>query len=152
MEKTNEMVGMKTLKKILIPMIYVVEWVLFLYVLICVFTFNMIHFGNIIYVDMPWEEPMTLPSSFTKSLLIILGIGVVCFFYIKYLFGNGAYKRFKLVIWGILFAVNALGSGLCLSMIYGFNLNTTEAILLLIVTLVSAALTIQSVMKYYMLK
>ena len=134
------------------PMIYVVEWFLFLSTLVWFFLFNMINFGNMIYVDMPGEEPMTLTSSFTMSLLIVFGIGVVYFFYIRYLFGKRAYKRFKVLILGILFALNALGSGFCMSMSYGFNLNTNEAILLLIATLISIVLTIQAVMKYYELK
>ncbi|ATP40774.1 hypothetical protein CSE16_12335 [Solibacillus sp. R5-41] len=142
------MVGKKMLNKLLMPMIYVAEWVLFFYVLLCVFVFNMLNFSNIIYTDMSWEEPITLTSSFIKSSLIIVGMGLVCFFYIRYLTGNRAYKIFKEVIWGILFGLNSLSCVICLSIIYGFDLKNDEGILLLIVTLISIALTMQIIMKY----
>lgn len=136
------------MKKFLLPIIYVAEWILFFYVLLCVFVFNMINLSSIIYTDMPWEEPITLTSSFIKSALIIVGIGLVCFFYIRYLTGNSAYKRFKEVIWGILFGLNSLSCVISLSIIYRFDLINDEALLLLIVTLVSIALTMQIIMKH----
>ncbi|MFJ8459025.1 hypothetical protein ACIQ57_07825 [Lysinibacillus xylanilyticus] len=142
------MVGEMMLKKLLLPMIYVAEWVLFFYVLLCVFVFNMIIFSNIIYTDMSWEEPITLTSSFIKSSLIIVGMGLVCSFYIRYLTGNKAYKRFKEVICGILFGLNSLSCVICLSVVYGFDLSNDDGILLLIVTLVSISLTMQIIMKY----
>lgn len=136
------------MKKFLLPIIYVAEWILFFYVLLCVFVFNMINLSSIIYTDMTWEEPITLTSSFIKSALIIVGIGLVCFFYIRYLTGNSAYKRFKEVIWGILFGLNSLSCVISLSIIYRFDLINDEALLLLIVTLVSIALTMQIIMKH----
>ena len=57
----------------------IAEWLFFLYVLICLLIFNMIHLGNLLYVDMPNEEPMTVTSSFAQTSLFIIGIGVVCF-------------------------------------------------------------------------
>lgn len=141
------MVGKKMLKKLILPIIYVAEWILFFYVLLCVFVFNMISFSNIIYTDMPWEEPITLTSSFIKPSLVVVGIGLVCFFYIRYLTGNRAYKRFKEVIWGGVFGLNSLSCVICLSIIYGFDLNNDDGILLLIVTLVSIVLTMQIIMK-----
>lgn len=136
------------MKKFLLPIIYVAEWILFFYVLLCVFVYNMINLSSIIYTDMTWEEPITLTSSFIKSALIIVGIGLVCFFYIRYLTGNSAYKRFKEVIWGILFGLNSLSCVISLSIIYRFDLINDEALLLLIVTLVSIALTMQIIMKH----
>lgn len=135
------------LKKLLLPTIYVAEWVLFFYVLLCVFILNMINFSNIIYTDMPWEEPITLTSSYIKSSLIIVGMGLVCSFYIRYLTGNRAYKRFKEVIWGILFGLNSLSRVICLSVVYGFDLSNDDGIFLLIVTLVSIFLTLQIILK-----
>lgn len=136
------------LKKLLLLMMYVAEWILFFYVLLCIFVFNMINFSNIIYTDMPWEEPISLTSSFIKSLIIILGMGLVCSFYIRYLTGNTAYKRFKEVIWGILFGLNALSCVISLSVVYGFDLSIRDGVLLVIATLVSISLTVQIIMKY----
>ncbi len=141
------MVGKKMWEKLILPMIYVAEWVLFYYVLLCVFVFHLTNFSNIIFIDMPWEEPITLTSSFIKSLLIIVGIGLVCFFYIRHLTGSRTYKRFKAIIWGLFFGLNSLSCVICLSIIYGFSLNNVEGILILIVTLISIALTMQIIMK-----
>ncbi|WP_393951401.1 hypothetical protein [Lysinibacillus sp. PWR01] len=82
----------------------IAEWLFFLYVLICLLIFNMIHLGNLLYVDMPNEELMTVTSSFAQTSLFIIGIGVVCFLYMRYLRGSNVYKRSKAVTWGSLFA------------------------------------------------
>lgn len=66
----------------------IAEWLLFLYVLICLLSFNMIHLGNLLYVDMPHEEPMIVTASFAQTSLFIIGIGVVCFFVYEIFMGQ----------------------------------------------------------------
>lgn len=126
----------------------IAEWLLFLYVLICLLSFNIIHLGNLLYVDMPHEEAMAVTTSFAQTSLFIIGIGVVCFLYMKYLWGSNAYKKSKAVIWGSLFACHALASGFYLFMRYGLLWNQHEAMELLLSTVISFVLTIQAVMKY----
>ena len=58
-----------------------------LYVFICLLSFNIIHLWNLLYVDMPHEEPMIVTTPFVQTSLFIIGIGVVCFYYMKYLRG-----------------------------------------------------------------
>lgn len=129
-------------------MFYVAEWVLFFYIFLCIVALNIVNFGNVITVDMVWEEPITYTSSFITSLMLVLGIGLICFFYIKFLTGNRAYKRFKEVVWGILFGLNTLSCVICGSIVYGLNiLHTADGILLFITALISTFLTIQIVMK-----
>lgn len=130
----------------------IAEWLFFLYVLICLLIFNMIHLGNLLYVDMPNEKMMTVTSSFAQTSLFIIGIGVACFLYMRYLRGSNAYKRSKAVIWGSLFACHALASGFYLLMRHGLIWNQQEAMELLLSTLISCILTIQAVSKYYMCK
>ncbi|MCR6522466.1 hypothetical protein [Lysinibacillus capsici] len=107
------------------------EWLLFLYVFICLLSFNLIHLGNLLYVDMPHEEPMTVTTSFAHTSLFIIGIGVVCFLYMKYLWGSSAYKKSKALIWGSLFTCHALASCFYLFMRYGLIWNQHEAMELL---------------------
>ncbi|MEQ6852858.1 hypothetical protein AAHH17_00175 [Lysinibacillus capsici] len=128
------------------------EWLLFLYVFICLLSFNLIHLGNLLYVDMPHEEPMTVTTSFAHTSLFIIGIGVVCFLYMKYLWGSSAYKKSKALIWGSLFTCHALASCFYLFMRYGLIGNQHEAMELLLSTLISFILSIQAVMKYYVCK
>ena len=128
------------------------EWLLFLYVFICLLSFNLIHLGNLLYVDMPHEEPMTVTTSFAHTSLFIIGIGVVCFLYMKYLWGSSAYKKSKALIWGSLFTCHALASCFYLFMRYGLIWNQHEAMELLLSTLISFILSIQAVMKYYVCK
>lgn len=134
------------MKKIVRPTIYVGEWVLFLYVFLFISIFNMAYYANILLIDMPWEEPINLP--FLESLLFILGIGVVCFLYIKYLIGNTLYKKIKEVIWGFLFGANLLSCVLWLCLSFPFGLSNTEQILVTITIVVSASLTFQVIKKY----
>lgn len=47
------------------------EGIFFFYVLICLLVLNMIHFGNILFVDMPYEEPMT-DFIFTYSFPVLV--------------------------------------------------------------------------------
>lgn len=126
----------------------IAEWLLFLYVFSCLLSFNLIHLGNLLYVDMPHEEPMTVTTSFAHTSLFIIGIGVVCFLYMKYLWGSNAYKKSKAVIWGSLFTCHALASCFYLFMRYGLIGNQHEAMELLLSTVISFVLTIQAVMKY----
>lgn len=142
------MVSTSVLKKFIVPMVYVAEWVLFFYVFLCIVAFNIVNFANIIAVDMAWEEPITFTASFVTSLIVVLGIGLICFCYIKFLTGNRAYKRFKEVVWGILFGLNTVSCVICGSIIYGFNFIHADGILLLITAFVSAFLTIQIIMKH----
>lgn len=126
----------------------IAEWLLFLYVFICLLSFNIIHLGNLLYVDMPHEESMTVTTSFAQTSLFIIGIGVVCFLYMKYLWGSNAYKRSKAMIWGSQFTCHALASCFYLFMRYGLIWNQFEAMELLLSTVISFVLTIQAVMKY----
>lgn len=127
----------------------IAEGLFFFYVLICLLLFNMIHFGNILFVDMPYEEPMTVTSSSPTAFLFLFGLGSVCFLYIRYITGRSGYRRLKVVLWGSLFAFNTLGSGFSLLMSYGLMVLHREAIYLLLATVMSLVLTIQAIMKYY---
>lgn len=142
------MVSPSVLKKLVVPMVYVAEWVLFFYVFLCIVAFNMVNFTNVIAVDMAWEEPINLTASFVNSLMLVLGIGLICFFYIKFLAGNRAYKRFKEVVWAILFGMNTVSCVICGSIVYGFNFIHVDGMLLLITAFVSALLTMQIIMKH----
>ncbi|TKI53165.1 hypothetical protein FC756_25390 [Lysinibacillus mangiferihumi] len=141
------MVSATVLKKLVIPMVYVAEWILFFYVFLCIVAFNMVNFTNVIAIDMAWEEPINFTASFVNSLIVVLGMGLICFFYIKFLAGSRAYKRFKEVVWGVLFAINTVSCVICGSIVYGFNFIHVDGILLLITAFVSALLTMQIIMK-----
>ena len=134
-------------KKIAILMIYVAEWILFFYVFLFVFIFNWANLLNVITVDMPWEEPIALTSSFSLSLLLVLGIGLVCSLYIKFLIGSRGYKRFKKIVWGSLFGLNGFSCLFYLLKVYGAKLTSVDSFLLLIVAIISIALTIQVIKK-----
>ena len=142
------MVDTPMYKKIAVRMIYVAEWIFFLYVLLFVLIFNMMNLMNLITVDMPWEEPVTLTSSFS-SLLIVLGVSFICSLYIKFLIGNGnsSYKRFKKIVWGRLFGLNGISCLLYLLTFYGFKLTSVDSFILLIVAIISIGLTIQVMKK-----
>ena len=141
------------MKKLIFPLIFIGEWILFFYIFLLVLAFNIINFVNVLYVDTSGEEPNTITtstSSFIQLVLLVLGLCVVCFLYTKYFAGNGFYKRFKASAWGILFALNSIGCLGYLLMWYGFDgfdLRNTELILLLFIILVSVFLTIHIITK-----
>lgn len=126
--------------------IYVGEWVLFFYVLLLSFVLNMTYYANITLVDSPWEEPTILP--FVKSLLVIFGIGIICFLYIYYLKGNVVYRMLIDVIWLLFFGSNLLSCLLWFSMSYQFELTNNERILLIAAILVSLIIIWLLVLKY----
>ena len=109
-------------RKILIPIVYIVEWTFFFYMFLLIASFNLVNFTNVIAVDMPWEEPITLTSSFVTSLIIVLGVGLLCAVYLQFLVGSRVYKRLKRTIWGILFGFNAISCIVCTSIVYKFDL------------------------------
>ncbi|MFE8701542.1 hypothetical protein ACFYKX_13135 [Cytobacillus sp. FJAT-54145] len=133
------------MKKLILPAIYIGEWVLFMYVLLFVTVFNMTFYANMVLIDMPWEEPIKLP--FINALLFVFTVGLVCFLYIKYLVGNRLYIKIKSVVWGFLFGLNLLSCLLWFSISGSFALSNQERFLLIVAMLVSAVLTIQIAMK-----
>lgn len=141
------MVSSSVVKKLVVPIVYVAEWILFLYVLLCIVVFNLVNLTNVIAVDMAWEEPINFTASFINSMIVVLGIGLICFFYIKFLAGSRAYKRFKEVVWGVLFGINTVSCVICGSIVYGFNFIHADGIILLTIAFVSALLTMQIIMK-----
>ena len=141
------------LKQFLAPIVLISEWILFFIVSLFVFTFNMIHFTNVLFVDMAWEKPVTVTTStasFFQIVLLVIGVSCVCFVYTNYFAGTGVYKRFKAYAWGTLFAVNAIACFSYLLVSYDLSqldLRNMELSLLLIVFLASVVLTIQIMTK-----
>jgi len=91
-------------KKLIFPLIFIGEWILFFYVFLLVLAFNIISFVNFVYVDTE-EKPITITastSSFIQTVLLVVGLCVVCFLYTKYFAGNGFYKRFKASAWNFI--------------------------------------------------
>lgn len=119
----------------------------FFCVLVFLFIFNLTNIFNLIYIDMPWEEQISLTSSFMKPLLWVLGMGLIIYFYIRYLIGNRIYKIIKLVIWTLLFGLNSFICMLWLS-VNDTNLYKNDRILLLLIILFSIILTIQTILKF----
>ena len=133
------------MKKLIFPLIFIGEWILFFYVFLLVLVFHIISFVNFVYVDTSEEKPITITVStlsFIQTVLLVVGLCVVCFLYTKYFAGNGFYKRFKASAWGILFTLNSIGCLGYFLMWYGFDLHNTELILLLFTTIASVFLTI----------
>ncbi|MFJ5770099.1 hypothetical protein [Psychrobacillus sp. NPDC093180] len=135
------------MRKIIFPIIYVCEWVLYLFALLFVFIYNIISLFNLIYIDMPWEEPFSLTSSFEKSLLIVLGMALIIFLYIRYLTGNRLYKIVKEVVWGVLLGLNTFSCLLWLIVSDIPNLTKGDQVLFMLVPLFSLILTIQIIVK-----
>ncbi|SEN69262.1 hypothetical protein SAMN04487786_0076 [Paenisporosarcina quisquiliarum] len=135
------------MRKIIFPLFYVCEWVLFFCVLVFLFIFNLTNIFNLIYIDMPWEEQISLTSSSMKPLLWVLGMGLIIYFYIRYLIGNRIYKIIKLVIWTLLFGLNSFICMLWLS-VNDTNLYKNDRILLLLIILFSIIFTIQTILKF----
>lgn len=106
----------------------------------------MAYYANILLIDMPWEEPIVLPI--LNSLLAVVGTGIVCFLYIKFLTGNRLYKKCKEVIWGLLFGANLVSCILWVVLSYPVGLSNSERTLLLIAIVVSSVLTIQVIRKF----
>lgn len=128
--------------------VHLAEWILFFSILFIMAILNLILLVNIITVDMPWEEPIPLTSSFATSLSVTIAISFIIYLSIKFSNGTSTFKRFKEKFLALLFVINSLGCALCLSTAYRSNLLHPDAILLLMIALISAAFSIQIFMKY----
>lgn len=113
---------------------------------ICLYL-NIISLFNLIYIDMPWEEPFSLTSSFEKSLFIVLGMALIIFLYIRYLTGNRLYKIVKEVVWGVLLGLNTFSCLLWLIVSDIPHLTKGDQVLFLLIPLLSILLTIQIILK-----
>lgn len=141
--------GLWDIKKILFPLIYIGEWILFLFVLLLSVLFNLTNIFNLIYADMPYEEPISLTSTSNDLLFIVLGLGLIMFFYIKFLTGNQVYRFVKEIIWGSLIGLNFSSCMLWLLIGGGFNYSTNDWILYLAIMLISAVLMFQITIKLW---
>ncbi|WP_239431954.1 hypothetical protein [Sporosarcina sp. ACRSL] len=108
----------------------------------------MINLFNLIYIDMPWEEPIPLTSSFMKSLLLTVGLGVVIFLLIRKLTRNKVYNMVKQALWGVQFGVHTLSSAFWLLLSFSSNLSADDRILRLLISLICIALTIQTILLF----
>ena len=132
----------KILKKILFPLMVISESVLFFFVLLLILLYNLTNLFNLIYVDMPYEEPVSLVPTLSNPLFIVLGLGLIIFIYIRFVIGNQVYEYIKKVIWGGLLGLNLLW---CIFWLFvgGFNYSKNDWILLIVITLFSFILLIQ---------
>ncbi len=136
------------MKKFITPLLYVSEWFVFFYVFLMVSLFNLMYLSNMLFVDMPWEEQTTLSTSMSKSILMVVGVGIICFCYIHFLNGYSVYKTIRELIWGILFGLNILSCTLWFGISYSFEMSDGERLILLVAILVSCGLTLK-VMKEF---
>ena len=136
------------MKKLIYPIIHVSEWVLFFVVLLLFFLFNMMNLFNLIYIDMPWEEPISLTSSLLKSVLLVVGIGFVSWLYIRNVTGSIVYNMIKQIFWGVLFGLNTLSSVFWLLISFPTNVAVDDRILRLLITLICITLTIQIILLF----
>lgn len=61
------MVSTSVLKKFIVPMVYVAEWVLFFYVFLCIVAFNIVNFANLLLLI--WLGRNRLPLQHLSLLL-----------------------------------------------------------------------------------
>ncbi|MGN7477979.1 hypothetical protein ACTHOQ_08980 [Solibacillus silvestris] len=141
------------MRRFFFPIIFIGEWILFFYVSLLILILTIINLANVIYVDMSWEEPITIISSttaFIQLVLLVAGLSIVCFLYIKHFAGEGLYKRVKAAAWGILFSLNLVS---CISYLLiwyrhnEFDIYNIELILLLFIILVSVFLMLHIIKK-----
>ena len=124
------------------------EWIVFFSILFILFILNLIFLVNIITVDMPWEEPVSLGSSFATSLSIVIVISFLLYLSIKFSNSTFTFRRFKGKFLAFSFVLNSINCVLCLSTSYRSNLLHQDAFLLLIIALISAAFSIQIFKKH----
>lgn len=136
------------MRKIIYPLIYISEWLLFSAVLLFFFLFNMVNLFNLIYIDMAWEEPISLTTSLMKSLLIVVGVGFVICLYIRNLTGNKVCNMIRQILWGALFGLNTLSSVFWLLISFATKVSVDDRILQLIISLICLALTIQIILLF----
>jgi hypothetical protein len=126
--------------------IYIGEWILFVFALFYVLTFQLLFLGNIVLVDQN-EEAARIP--YLYSLMVVL-LGFLFYFYFKHLPGDRRYRKVKEVIWGLFFAATAVSS------LFWFSINAvvyseevlSNQILLTAIFLVSVILTVQIAIKF----
>ena len=139
------MVETSLLKKMVVSL---TEWIVFFSILFILFILNLIFLVNIITVDMPWEEPVPLGSSFATSLSIVMAISLIIYLSIKFSNVTRYRERYLAFLLAFSFVLHSINCVLCLSTAYRSNLFHQDAILLIIITLFSTAFSIQIFMKH----
>ncbi|WP_186577717.1 hypothetical protein [Aquibacillus kalidii] len=84
------------------------------------FIFHLLWAGNVITVDMPYEEYMTMP--FHDYIGFFLVGSIVLYLYIHFLFGNQIYKKIKLYLLTVILGFSMLaGVAEVLIMVFFFK-------------------------------
>lgn len=97
---------------------------------------------------MPWEEPITLTSSYMKSLLLVVGAGIVIYLYIRYLNSSKVYNMVRQILWGVLFGLNTLSSIFWLFISFASEMSVDDRILRFTISLICIALTTQIILLF----
>lgn len=132
------------LKKMLFLLVSIIEWSLFILALLWSLLFNVTNLFNLIYVDMPNEEPVSFSYS---SIYLVLALGLLIFICFRYITGNPVYEHIKGILWGSLLGLNFLW---CIFWLFvgGFNYSEKDWILLLTMTVVIVLLLVQIFIKF----
>jgi hypothetical protein len=135
-------------KKIILPFVYIAEWVLFFSILILSYVYHMSHLSNFVSLIGNPDVPTVLPAK--EPLFITIFLGVFFFIYLKFLIGSKTYREFKQVTWGVVFGTTALLSLIWLVwnfIKFGDNLLSNQIVLVATIS-VNLALTIQTIIMF----
>ncbi|MCA0970198.1 hypothetical protein LCM20_06335 [Halobacillus litoralis] len=134
------------MRRIWMPFYITGEWLLLGLVLLTVLFIQAMYMANVVLIDMPWEETITLSDSALKTFLGFIGVGGLLFVYIHYLAGGRMYRLIKEWAWGFVIVINFFGSALwlTLSLISGNG----DMIALISSTVISLILGVQLALRY----
>jgi hypothetical protein len=135
-------------KKIILPFVYIAEWVLFFSILILSYVYHMAYLSNFVSLIGNPNKPTVIPIK--EPLYITISLGIFFFIYLKFLIGSKTYREIKMITWGVVFGTTTLLSSiwLVLNFIkYGNNLWTNQLVLGATI-FINLALTVLAVLMF----
>lgn len=135
-------------KKIILPFVYIAEWVLFFSILILSYVYHMAFLSNFVSLIGNPSKPTVIPVK--EPLSITISLGIFFFIYLKFLIGSKTYREIKMITWGVVFGTTTLLSSiwLVLNFIkYGNNLWTNQLVLGATI-FINLALTVLAVLMF----
>jgi hypothetical protein len=135
-------------KKIILPFVYIAEWVLFFGILILSYVYHMAHLSNFVSLIGNPNKPTVIPIE--EPLFITIFLGVFFFIYLKFLTGRKIYREIKLVTWGVVFGTTTLLSSIWLILNFikfGDNLLSNQFVLAATIS-INLPLTVQTILMF----
>jgi len=133
------------MNKFLTALLFIGEWILFLWLLLMIFLLNLVNLFHLVFTDMPFEEATLLTSSSLKTWLLLLSICLIISFFLIVRIGRDFYRWVMRIVWVSLLGWSTINSLFWYLYSNSWSLSDNDRMVLLSMFIVSLSLTLLAI-------